>query len=62
MTEEKKEQIFWLDGWKGKAKGGVYWWAFDLIKFMNKVEKKLGKVVAIKFDGSNNAELIYEVK
>ena len=36
-----KKKIFWLDEFKdGKAQGGYYFRAFDLIKFMKLVEKE----------------------
>ena len=51
------EKIFWKDGWEGKAKGGIYFRAFDLIKFVEKIEHINSEVVGIKLDG-NNIELI----
>jgi len=55
------KKIFWLDGWEGKAKGGIFYRAFELNKFIKLCEKKEGKIVGIKFDDeSNNMELIYE--
>lgn len=60
MMAEKKKGIFWLENFEGKAKGGIYYRAFDLINFIQKVEETKGKVVGIKFDGDSNIELIYE--
>ena len=49
-----KKKIFWLDEFKdGKAQGGYYFRAFDLIKFMKLVEKEEGKVVGLEFEGNN---------
>ncbi|HII15697.1 MAG TPA: hypothetical protein HA362_05275 [Nanoarchaeota archaeon] len=53
---------FWLDKFKGQATGGIFYRAFDLVQFIGKVEEQRGKVVAIKFDGSYNMELITEDK
>ena len=54
------DSIFWKDGWEGEAKGGIYFRAFDLNKFINNLEIKGESVVGIKFDDSNNIELIIE--
>ena len=54
------EGIFWKDGWNGTAKGGLMFRAFDLNKFINNLEIKGESVVGIKFDDSNNIELIIE--
>ena len=54
-----KKKIFWLDEafYKGpigkKFKGGYYFRAFDLIKFMKLVEKEEGEVVGLCFEGNN---------
>ena len=45
-----KKQIFWKDGFNGKAKGGYMFRSFDLNKFMEKIESKENKAVV--FDGS----------
>ena len=48
------KKIFWLDEFKdGKAQGGYYFRAFDLIKFMELVEKEEGKVVGLEFEDNN---------
>ena len=48
------KKIFWLDKFKdGKAQGGYYFRAFDLVKFMKLVEKEEGEVVGLEFDGNN---------
>ena len=51
MNKEKK--IFWLDDHSGPARGGYYFRAFDLIKFMKLVEKEEGEVVGLEFEGNN---------
>ncbi len=56
------EGIFWLDGFEGECKGGLMFRAFDLNKFINKVQDGGDKVIGIKFDGSNNVEFITETK
>jgi len=61
MAKENKfeEQVFWKDGFDGKAKGGIHFRSFDLNKFIKEVEKSETneEVVGIKFEG-NNLELI----
>ena len=48
------KKIFWLDKFKdGKAQGGYYFRAFDLIKFMKLVEKEEGEVVGLEFEDNN---------
>jgi hypothetical protein len=57
------EGIFWKDGFEGNAKGGLMFRAFDLNKFIDKVQEEHGEeVVGIVFDDSNNVELIIKVK
>ena len=48
-----KKKIFWVDNFNGKARGGIYFRAFDLVKFMKLVEKEEGEVVGLEFDGNN---------
>ena len=49
-----KKKIFWLDEFKdGKAQGGYYFRAFDLIKFMKLVEKEEGEIVGLEFEDNN---------
>ncbi|MBU2638336.1 MAG: hypothetical protein KJ955_05155 [Nanoarchaeota archaeon] len=62
MAENKKTGEFWLDSFNGNTKGGIFFRAFDLVQFIENVEKQKGKVVCIKFDGSYNIELITEEK
>ena len=53
-----KKKTFWLDEFKdGKAQGGYYFRAFDLIKFMKLVEKEEGEVVGLCFE-DNNVDII----
>tara|TARA_R100000234_G_scaffold95757_1_gene64034 strand:+ start:216 stop:374 length:159 start_codon:yes stop_codon:yes gene_type:complete len=42
-----------VDNFNGKARGGIYFRAFDLVKFMKLVEKEEGEVVGLEFDGNN---------
>ena len=56
------ESIFWKDGFNGNAEGGIMFRAFDLVKFVKKVESNDMEVVGIKFDDSNNIELITHKK
>ena len=55
MNKEKK--IFWLQGFDGAALGGYYFRAFDLIKFMELVEKEEGEIVGLCFE-DNNVDVI----
>ena len=48
-----KKKIFWVDNFNGKARGGIYFRAFDLVKFMKLVEKEEGEVVGLEFNGNN---------
>lgn len=58
--EEKgfNSDIFWKDG-TYKVKGGIYYRAFDLNKFLRKLELENDmNVVGLKFDGYNLEVLI----
>ena len=49
-----KNKIFWVDNFNGKASGGYYFRAFELVKFMKKVEKfQQTEVVGLEFDNNN---------
>jgi len=49
-----KKKIFWVDNFNGKASGGYYFRAFELVKFMKKIEKlQQTEVVGLEFDGNN---------
>ena len=55
-----EEQVFWKYGVDAmSSKGGIFYRAFDLVKFLEKVEADSngGEVVGLKFDG-NNLEII----
>ena len=52
------EGIFWKDGFEGECRGGLYFRAFDMMKFVNRVQSEGQEIVAIKFDDSNNLEFI----
>jgi hypothetical protein len=48
-----KSKIFWLEEFKdGRAQGGYYFRAFDLVKFMKLVVKEEGVVVGLEFEGN----------
>ena len=49
----KKDKTFWKDDVRGQVHGGYYFRAFDLVKFIKKVENKEGEVVGLEFDGNN---------
>ena len=46
-------KTFWKDGFHGKAKGGYYFRAFDLVKFFKRLEEDGEEVVGLEFDGNN---------
>jgi hypothetical protein len=54
----KMEGIFWKEGFEGECRGGLYFRAFDMMKFVNRVQSEGQEIVAIKFDDSNNLEFI----
>lgn len=56
---EQQEKIYWLDSFtEGEAQGGYFFRAFELVKFIEKVEEGTEKkVVGLRFDG-NNVEVI----
>lgn len=60
MKTETK-QIFWLDGFEGKADGG-YYLRNGLVKFFETLGKNNLKPVAIVFDGTWNLEILVEQK
>ena len=48
------DNIFWKDGYYGKVEGGYYFRAFDLVKFIKRLEEEENKkVVGLEFDGNN---------
>ena len=50
--------VFWKDGFEGKANGGYYFRAFDLVKFFKRLKADGKEVVALEFDDSNNVNVI----
>ncbi len=59
--QEVKDKVFWKDDFTGRASGGIFFRAYDLVQFIKKVEETKGKVIGINFEG-NNIELIIEEK
>ena len=55
-----KNRFFWKDGYEGPVQGGYYFRAFDLIKFMELVEKEEGEVVGLEFEDNNVNVIIFE--
>ena len=51
-------KIFWKDGFEGKATGGYYFRAFDLVKFFKRLNDNDKEVVGLEFDDSNNVNVI----
>ena len=47
-----KKKIFWKDNVEGEFRGGYYFRAFDLIKFMKLVEEE-GEIVGLEFEDNN---------
>ena len=60
-NEPKEKRFFWLDEWDGKAKGG-YFIRNKLFQFLERLEKRGMKPVAIVYDGTWNLEIIVEEK
>ena len=54
-----EEQIFWLEGWSGKAKVG-YCLRNPLREFFERLEAKGMKPVGIIYNGSYNLEILVE--
>ena len=49
-----KDKTFWIDGFTGHVKDGYYFRAFDLVKFIKRLEEEENKkVVGLEFDGNN---------
>ena len=48
-----KNRFFWKDDYEGPVQGGYYFRAFDLVKFMKKLEDNDLEVVGLEFDGNN---------
>ena len=60
MESDRKQQIFWLEGWEGQAKNGLYFRS-DLQIAIKRAEENKLKVVGIGFDGTWTISLITEV-
>ena len=58
--EKKQNEIYWVDGFKGKASGGLYI-RNSLVTTLKQLEEQGRKVVGIKYDGTWNLELIIEI-
>ena len=54
--------IFWKDGFEGKASGGYYFRAFDLKRFFDRLKADKKEVVGLEFDDSNNVNVIVSEK
>ena len=54
-----ENEVFWKDGFTGKAKGGVFFRSFDLNKFFQLVEKEEGEVVGIQFEDNNVGNMLH---
>ena len=52
-----ENEVFWKDGFTGKAKGGVFFRSFDLNKFLIKIESEDQEFFCIRFD-CNNLEVV----
>ena len=46
-------KIFWKDGFEGKATGGYYFRAFDLVKFFKRLNDDGKEVVGLEFENNN---------
>ena len=55
-------KIFWKEGFQGKASGGYYFRAFDLVKFFKRLEDNGEEVVGLEFDGNNVDVIISDKK
>jgi hypothetical protein len=51
--EIENQKIFWLDGFEGEAKGGIFFRSFDLNQFIRSIEEEGDEVVGIEIDGNN---------
>lgn len=51
--EIENQKIFWLDGFEGEAKGGIFFRSFDLNQFIRSIEEDGDEVVGIEIDGNN---------
>ena len=56
----KNKNIFWIDGFNGKARGG-YYIRNDLFKFLKKLRDSGEEPVGLKVDDNWNLEVIVKV-
>ena len=54
--------IYWKDGFEGKASGGYYFRAFELKRFFDRLNTSGKEVVGLEFDDSNNVNVIVSEK
>ena len=55
-------KIFWKDGFQGKATGGYYFRAFDLVKFFKRLNDDGKEVVGLEFEDNNVNVIVNEKK
>ena len=58
INNMEESTIFWKDGFEGKASGGYYFRAFELVRFFKRLKADGKEVVALEFDDSNNVNVI----
>ena len=56
----EEKTIFWKDKFEGKASGGYYFRAFDLVKFFKRLKVNGKEVVGLEFDGNNVNVIVKE--
>ena len=54
----EESTFFWTDGFEGKASGGYYFRAFELVKFFKRLKADGKEVVGLEFNDSNNVNVI----
>ena len=58
----EEKTIFWKDKFEGKASGGYYFRAFDLVKFFKRLKANDKEVVGLEFDGNNVNVIVSQTK
>lgn len=59
-TPDRERQICIDMDYEGEARGGIFFRAFDLYKFIKRVEEeKKARFVGITYDGTPNIEILY---
>jgi hypothetical protein len=59
-NEDKEwSKIFWDPKFEGDCRGGLYFRSMKLGQFIKETEEKGFKIVGIKFDESNNCDIIF---